>query len=78
MARAITYSASAFAGAAVLFLSVPFMPYQPLLGLPPPLILLFVLGVYFGQQVASNRWVWGAGIVLAGVFVTIVGLFFPA
>jgi predicted membrane protein (TIGR00267 family) len=75
---AITNSASSFAGAAVLFLSVPFIRIQPLLGLLPPLILLFVLGLYFGHQVAGNRWIWGMGMVLAGAVVTVVGLFFPA
>ena len=77
LTRAVNFSVSAFVGASILIIPLRFVREEPLLGLLLPLIALFILGAYLGRQAASNPILWGAGMMLAGVLVTIVGRYFP-
>ena len=78
LSRAASYSISAFAGAAILFIPLSVVRQQPLLGLLIPLACLFGLGFYLGRQAAGNPVIWAIGMVSAGLVVTVVGLLFPA
>jgi predicted membrane protein (TIGR00267 family) len=78
LSRALSYSTSAFLGACVLLVPTYFARQAPLLGMLFPLVLLFAFGLYLGRRSAGNPIAWGAGMVFAGIMVTVVGFFFPA
>ena len=78
LGKAASYGATAFVGASIPLIPVYFTSRTPFLGLLLPLLSLFGLGFYLGRGTIGNPFLWGAGMTLAGIFVGVVGLFFPA